>query len=142
MSMLNMFNYTFFKDTTSNRKLFFKSKILYIDDSFLFKDSKRSENISKITEICKESGFPFDIIMLENVLKINFSKLLQGDIQEQDLTKENPELIRELELLISSFPSKILMKLDNSSFIEDFLSILKRNLIFFYALKNSFTKVD
>jgi hypothetical protein len=105
MSMLNMFNYTFFKDTTSNRKLFFKSKILYIDDSFIFKGGNRSDNITKITEICKDSGFPYEIIMLENVLKIDFNRLLQGENQDIDLTMENTELIKELEILISSFPS-------------------------------------
>ncbi len=45
--------------------------------------------------------------MLENVLKIDFSKLLQGVNEDIDLTKENIELIKELEILISSFPSII-----------------------------------
>ena len=107
MSMLSMFNYTFFKDTTSNRKLFFKSKLLYIDDSFLYKDSNRKENINIIEQICKVSGFPYEIIMLENVLKVSFPDILKGNLIELDLTKEDENLMKNLEILIHSFPSII-----------------------------------
>lgn len=105
MSMLSMFNYTFFKDTSSKRKLFFKSKILYIDDSFLYNQNRRAENIDKIASICKESGFPFEIIMLENALRVNIKKLAHGIIEDIEVTKENEGCIKELELLLNSFSS-------------------------------------
>lgn len=102
MSMLSMFNYTFFKDTASNRKLFFKSKVLYIDDSFLYQDNSRTENVAKIEEICKNSGFPYEIIMLENVLKLNFSDLESTPIE---YNKTDEALIKDLVGLINTFPS-------------------------------------
>lgn len=120
MAMLNMFHSTF-NDKTSNRKLFFKLKVLYIDDSILSGnesytlDSPNCKN--EIESICKKFQFLYEVIPLESVLEN-----LYPDYQ-----------IKFVE--INNKISQI------GSFNEDFYKILIRNLIFKYSLHNGFNKI-
>ena len=126
MGMLNWF-YSTFNDNTSNRKLFFKLKVLYIDDSILFKTDKnishefieneRNSRKTSVENLCKRFGFPYDILNLENCLEASFPNY------------------EEKYLDIYNKISKI------GSFNEDFNKVLIRNVIFKYALQNNFNKV-
>ena len=77
MSMLEMFKHSF-DESKSNKKLFFKLKVLYIDDSILLSDkekivSARLLNKKLIEQILLNYKFDYQIINLENILKINTS---------------------------------------------------------------------
>jgi tRNA(Ile)-lysidine synthase TilS/MesJ len=144
MAMLDWFNTTF-NDNTSKRKLFFKIKILYVDDSFLFQQNgmgfeeltqERLERISIIKQLCESFKFPFDVINLENVLSIPRLNIPEDELKtlSLELSSTSIELITKyIEIFNSLSPI--------GSFKSDFNKIMKRNLIFYYALKNNFNKI-
>jgi hypothetical protein len=157
MAMLNLFNLTF-NDNKSNKKLFFKLKFLYVDDSCLEIGNEESndeiihdriERISKLKELCEKFKFEFDFINLETVMRIpKFNDLLsKNDLEnsfvketkdklslEEKKSKENFDLMNEYKNLYNHI-SKI------GSFNSDFNKIMTRNLIFNYAIKYNFTKI-
>jgi tRNA(Ile)-lysidine synthase TilS/MesJ len=125
MAMLNLFNASF-NDNQSKRKLFFKLKVLYIDDSILMLDKnakieeveiERQNKRILITNLCDKFGFAVEVINLEsgyNADNINVSERFLN------IYKSLPKV---------------------GSFKEDFIKITTRNLIFQYTLTNNFTKI-
>ncbi len=126
MGMLHWF-YSTFNDNSSNRKLFFKLKVIFIDDSILLKTDQslsqeffqieRETRKQKIETICQNYNFPFEVL--------NIEKSLEDFYQN---TEEN-------FLDIYNKVSKI------GSFHDDFNLILIRNIIFKYSIQNNFNKV-
>jgi tRNA(Ile)-lysidine synthase TilS/MesJ len=139
MAMLHWFNTTF-NDNKSKRKLFFKLKILYVDDSFLNKEYRdnleyiRKEKKEFLTDLCNKYKFPLEVINLEHVLDIPMLDNDESDNKEIDLTKIDSDLIEKYLKLLSFIPTM-------GSFYSDFNRIMTRNLIFHYALNNKFTKI-
>ena len=133
MSMLEMFRQSF-NESKSNKKLFFKIKILYIDDSLFLKDkekiieerNKRKEFLNKILTAYK---FDYQIINLEKVMDLNNEKINLNDneIYENDLIEKYLNLLNRV-------PSM-------GGFKKKFIQITINNLIFFYSLKNKFIKI-
>ena len=132
MSMLEMFKHSF-DESKSNKKLFFKLKVLYIDDSILLSDkekivSARLSNKKLIEQILLNYKFDYQIINLENILKINNSDFNFNN-NETDMN-----LIEQYLKIYNKIPNK-------GGFRKKFIDITIRNLIFFYAIKNNFKKI-
>ena len=132
MAMLNMFYKTFY-ETTTNRKLFFKLKILYIDDSIfnpekeqIVKERETKRNF--LTSLCSKYHFDIDIINLENIFLIND--------KNSNLTNSQTN-IDNVDKYLSIF-NKIPTK---GGFRSQFVRITTQNLIFAHCLRNSFTKI-
>ena len=133
MGMLEMFRQSF-DDSKSNRKLFFKIKILYIDDSLLLKDKEkileeRNKRKSFLNKIMTEYKFDYDIINLEKVMDLNNKdiNLNQNDIYENNLIEKYLNILESIPN-IGGFKTK-------------FIQITINNLIFFYSIKNNFLKI-
>ena len=133
MAMLELFHQSF-NDSNSSRKLFFKIKILYIDDSILLREKskiieERQRRKLFLEQKMKEYNFDLDIIYLEKVMNLNDEKIN---------LKENNEYEN---ILIE----KYLQMLDSISitggYKTKFIQISINNLIFYYALKNKFIKI-
>lgn len=133
MGMLELFHQSF-NDSNSKRKLFFKIKILYIDDSILLKEKEkiieeRQKRKLFLDKKMKEYKFDYDIIYLEKVMNLNDIKINLTDNNEYD------------NILIEKY-LKIFESISNTSgFKTKFIQISINNLIFFYTLKNKFTKI-
>jgi tRNA(Ile)-lysidine synthase TilS/MesJ len=133
MGMLEMFRQSF-DDSKSNRKLFFKIKILYIDDSLLLKNKEkiieeRNKRKLFLKQIMEAYKFDYDIINLEKVM----------DLNNKDINLTNDEKYEEV--LIDKYLN-ILDSIPNAGgFKSNFIKITINNLIFFYSIKNNFTKI-
>jgi cytoplasmic tRNA 2-thiolation protein 2 len=133
MAMLHWF-YATFNDNTSNRKLFFKLKVLYVDDSFLYSsdyDSDRNNRKQMISDVCTKYGFPFSTINLEHAMGL---PVFNSTPTTLPLEETDQEMIKSYLEIFHKIPNI-------GSFDRDFNFIMKRNLIFYYALLNSFNKV-
>ena len=133
MGMLELFHQSF-NDSNSNRKLFFKIKILYVDDSILLKDKEkiieeRNKRKLFIDKKLKEYKFDYDIIYLEKVMNLNDINLNLNENNEY----ENA-LIEKYLKLFENVPNV-------GGFKTKFIQICINNLIFFHAMKNKFTKI-
>lgn len=139
MAMLHWF-YSTFNDNTSKRKLFFKLKVLYVDDSCSILQSKEEvlkERIRRhdfIKNICDKFNFAFDIIYLENIFKIIYEN---KRIMENDLINNKDFNIESIGQFMSLYSK--LSKIGN--FANDFINIITRNSIFYYALTYNFSKI-
>ena len=134
MSMLEMFRQSF-DESKSNRKLFFKIKILYIDDSLFLKDKakiieERNKRKLFLSKIMAEYKFPYQIVNLEKSLDLNNKdiNLNDNDIYENNLIEKYLTLLNNISN-IGGFKTK-------------FIQITINNLIFYYSLKNNFTKIS
>ena len=134
MSMLEMFRQSF-DESKSNRKLFFKIKILYIDDSLFLKDKakiieERNKRKLFLSKIMAEYKFPYQIVNLEKSLDLNNKdiNLNDNDIYEYNLIEKYLTLLNNISN-IGGFKTK-------------FIQITINNLIFYYSLKNNFTKIS
>ena len=133
MAMLELFHQSF-NDSNSSRKLFFKIKILYIDDSILLKEKskiieERQNRKLFLEKKMKQYNFDFDIIYLEQVMNLNNEKI---NLKENDVY-ENILIEKYLQLLDSIS--------NQSGYKTKFIQISINNLIFYYALSNKFTKI-
>lgn len=133
MGMLELFHQSF-NDSNSNRKLFFKIKILYVDDSILLKDKEkiieeRNKRKMFIDKKLKEYKFDYDIIYLEKVMNLNDINLNLNENNEYQNV-----LIEKYLKLFENVPNV-------GGFKTKFIQICINNLIFFYAMKNKFTKI-
>ena len=133
MGMLELFHQSF-NDSNSNRKLFFKIKILYIDDSILLKDKEkiieeRNKRKLFIDKKLKEYKFDYDIIYLEKVMNLNDISLNLNENNEYQNA-----LIEKYLKLFENVPNV-------GGFKTKFIQICINNLIFFHAMKNKFTKI-
>ena len=133
MGMLELFHQSF-NDSNSNRKLFFKIKILYIDDSILLKDKEKiiEERQKKklfLEQKMQQYKFDYDIIYLEKVMNLNENNLNLKDNNEYE------------NLLIEKY-LKIFESISTTGgYKTKFIQISINNLIFYYAIKNKFTKI-
>ena len=133
MGMLELFHQSF-NDSNSNRKLFFKIKILYVDDSILLKDKEkiieeRNKRKLFIDKKLKEYKFDYDIIYLEKVMNLNDINLNLNENNEYENV-----LIEKYLKLFENVPNV-------GGFKTKFIQICINNLIFFHAMKNKFTKI-
>ena len=133
MGMLELFHQSF-NDSNSNRKLFFKIKILYVDDSILIKEkekiiAERQKRKLFLEKKMKEYNFDYDIIYLEKVMNLNNDNLIINDNKEYD------------NILIEKFLNIFELIPNAGGFRTKFIQISINNLIFFYAMKNKFTKI-
>ena len=133
MSMLEMFRQSF-NESKSNRKLFFKIKILYIDDSLLLKDKdkiieERNNRKMFLNKIMMAYKFDYQIINLEKVIDINNKDI---NLNENEIYENN--LIEKYLNILSNIPKA-------GGFKTKFIQITIRNLIFYYSLKNNFIKI-
>ena len=133
MGMLELFHQSF-NDSNSNRKLFFKIKILYVDDSILLKDKEkiieeRNKRKLFIDKKLKEYKFDYDIIYLEKVMNLNDISLNLNENNEYQNA-----LIEKYLKLFENVPNV-------GGFKTKFIQICINNLIFFHAMKNKFTKI-
>ena len=133
MAMLELFHQSF-NDSNSSRKLFFKIKILYIDDSILLKDKtkiieERQKRKLFLEQKLKEYNFDIDIIYLEKVMNLNDEKINLKD----NNVYENISIEKYLQMLdrVST----------TGGYRTKFIQISIYNLIFYYAMKNKFTKI-
>jgi hypothetical protein len=161
MAMLHWFNLTF-NDNTSNRKLFFKLKVLYVDDSclelinpdnnleYVLKERKIRMEILK--NLCAKYKFSFDIINLEDVLSIPvFNDLVSNEGSNYDINlttnisnMEKISLADEKNISVDLMKKYVLLYKNISkvgNFNRDFNKIMTRNLIFNYAIRNNFNKI-
>ena len=133
MSMLELFRESF-NDSNSKRKLFFKIKILYIDDSIFLKDkekviNERQKRKQFIENKLNEYKFDYEILYLEKVMNLNNEDFKVKEKNEYD------------NILMDKF-FKIFENIPNEGvFRTNFIQICINNLIFSYALKNNFTKI-
>ena len=131
MTMLHMF-WKSFTQNKSNKKLFFKLKVLYVDDSLflteknLIEEEKNKRKIF-IDSLCKKYNFEYEIISLENVMDLNNENLKLDNEVKLDLINEYLNLYGQL-------PNK-------GGFKTRFIQITTRNLIFFYSIKYNFSKI-
>ena len=135
MSMLEMFRQSF-NESKSNRKLFFKIKILYIDDSLFLNSkekiieerNKRKEFLNKIMTAYK---FDHQIINLEKVMDLNNPNLnlIDNNNSDSDFT-----LVEKYLTMIDEIPKA-------GGYKSKFIDITIRNLILYYAVKNNFSKI-
>ena len=133
MSMLEMFRQSF-NESKSNRKLFFKLKILYVDDSLLLKDKDKiieERNNRKIflNKIMTAYKFDYQIINLEKVMDLNNKDI---NLNDNEIYENN--LIEKYLNILNDIPN-------SGGFKTKFIQITIRNLIFYYSLKNNFTKI-
>jgi hypothetical protein len=134
MAMLHWF-YTTFNDNTTNRKQFFKLKVLFVDDSCLVYRNpnnllkEREFKKEQIAKICNTYGFPYDIINLEHIESTSAYNEQTNNFRDSNC--DNISKLLSLYDLISQV----------GSFDKDFIRIITRNLIFKYAVANSFNKV-
>ena len=133
MGMLELFHQSF-NDSNSNRKLFFKIKILYVDDSILLKDKEkiieeRNKRKLFIDKKLKEYKFDYDIIYLEKVMNLNDINLNLNENNEYENV-----LIEKYLKLFENVPNV-------GGFKTKFIQICINNLIFFHAMKNKFAKI-
>ena len=132
MSMLEMFKQSF-DESKSNKKLFFKLKVLYIEDSILLSDkekiiSTRALNKKIIEQILSNYKFEYQIINLEKILEIN-NIGINFDNNETDMN-----LIEKYLKIYKKIPNR-------GGFRKKYINVTIRNLIFFYAIKNNFSKI-
>ena len=133
MGMLEMFRQSF-DDSKSNRKLFFKIKILYIDDSLLLKNKEkiieeRNKRKLFLKQIMTSYKFDYDIINLEKVMDLN-----NKDINLTNDEKYEGVLIDKYLNILDSIPNA-------GGFKSNYIKITINNLIFFYSIKNNFIKI-
>ena len=133
MGMLELFHQSF-NDSNSNRKLFFKIKILYVDDSILIKEkekiiAERQKRKLFLEKKMKEYNFDYDIIYLEKVMNLNNDNSIINDNKEYE------------NILIEKFLNIFELIPNAGGFRTKFIQISINNLIFFYAMKNKFTKI-
>ena len=133
MGMLELFHQSF-NDSNSNRKLFFKIKILYLDDSILIKEkekiiTERQKRKLFLEKKMKEYNFDYDIIYLEKVMNLNNDNSIINDNKEYE------------NILIEKFLNIFELIPNAGGFRTKFIQISINNLIFFYAMKNKFTKI-
>ena len=133
MSMLEMFRQSF-NESKSNRKLFFKIKILYIDDSLFLKDKnkiieERNKRKKFLNKIMTEYKFDYQIINLEKSFDLN-----NKDINLNDNETYENNLIEKYLSMFNNISSI-------GGFKTKFIQITINNLIFYYSLKNNFTKI-
>lgn len=133
MAMLELFHQSF-NDSNSSRKLFFKIKILYIDDSILLREKskiieERQNRKLFLEKKMKQYNFDLDIIYLEQVMNLNNEKI---NLKENDVY-ENILIEKYLQLLDSIS--------NQGGYKTKFIQISINNLIFYYALSNKFTKI-
>ena len=133
MSMLEMFRQSF-NESKSSRKLFFKIKILYIDDSLFLKDKnkiieERNKTKKFLNKIMTEYKFDYQIINLEKSFDLN-----NKDINLNDNETYENDLIEKYLAMFNNISSI-------GGFKTKFIQITINNLIFYYSLKNNFTKI-
>lgn len=133
MGMLDLFHQSF-NDQNSSRKLFFKLKILYIDDSILLKDKEkiiqeRQKRKIFLEQKMQQYKFDYDIIYLEKVMNLNENNLNLNDSNEY----ENNLIEKYLNLFENIS--------NTGGYKTKFIQISINNLIFYYAIKNKFTKI-
>lgn len=137
MLALHLFNLSL-NDSTSSKKMFFKIKFLFIDDSFFFTNfvtnknsekliEERQKNEAFLSELSQKYQFEIQIVNFEYVLDLNSI----GNSQTSKSTNFD---------LVSNLCSNIDLFTDPSFKIE-YTSILRQNLISHFALKNQFNKV-
>ena len=133
MGMTEMFRQSF-NESKSNRKLFFKVKFLYIDDSLFLKDKEKileERNKRKIflNKIMTAYKFDYQIVNLEKVMDLNNKEI---NLNENEIYENN--LIEKFLNMLDNIPKV-------GGFKTKFIQITINNLIFYYALKNNFIKV-
>lgn len=137
MCMLHMFNTTF-NDSESKRKLFFKLRVLYVDDSFLKLEKnqiegERAKRLEFIKKLCESYKFSFDVINLEHSMNLPMLNTL-SQTSGLDLKQTNYDSIDKYLEMFNCI-NKV------GSFTTDFNKIMTRNLIFYYSLQNNFSKL-
>lgn len=130
MAMLNLF-YKTFHESTTNRKLFFKLHILYIDDSLFLKEKEliianREQRYTFLKALCAHYYFDFEIINLEYSIC---------------LPNMNSQIPQEtnMEYIAKYFSIYNMVDL-NGGYKKKFNQIMTQRLIFFYAITNNFAK--
>ncbi len=136
MTMLYLFNLSL-NESNSTKKLFFKIKFLFIDDSFIHtnyfynKDKdlllqEREKNKVYIEELSSKYQFEINILNFESCLDLeNLSKSINS--------QTNFNLIDLLCSKIYSF--------DDINFRTKYAEILRTNLLSFYAISFSYNKI-
>ena len=133
MGMLEMFLQSF-DGSTSNKNLFFKIKILYIDDSLLLKDKdkiiqERKNRKIFLDNIMTKYKFDYQIINLEKVMDFNNDEF---DINENE--KYDNNLIEKYLEILNDIPNF-------GGFKTKFVKITINNLILYYSIKNNYKKI-
>ena len=133
MSMLEMFKQSF-DESKSKRKLFFKIKVLYVDDSVLLKgkdkiiDERKNRKIF-LNKIMSTFKVEYQIINLEKVVDLN-----NKDLNLNENENYENHLIEKYLNILNSIPI-------SGGFRTKFIQITINNLIFYYSTKNNFTKI-
>lgn len=145
MLMLHLFNLSL-NESTSTKKLFFKIKFLFVDDSFFYSDYRTNKDKDKLLILRKEN-----VILLEKlaslyqfeITTINLEYCLNlGLIDSLNENKENSTNLNEktdfelIDKLISNIDS-----LNNVNYRNRYCSILTKNLIYYYSIINKFDKI-
>ena len=170
MALAHWFNITF-NDNTSTKKLFFKLKFLYVDNTFLkekylkFDETKKDilleERATKkayLDALFKRYNFECEIINLENILDLQNINLINSENLEIENPNNNNNNDNNLNNLNNLNEKKQILKSTNfdliskylkiyeniskaGSFETDFTKILTRNLIFYYSKLHGFNKL-
>ena len=114
--------------------MFFKIKVLYIDDSLLLKDKdkiieERKNRKIFLNKLMSTFKVEYQIINLEKVVDLNNNDL---NLNENENYENN--LIEKYLNILNNIPS-------TGGFRTKFIQITVNNLIFYYSIKNNFTKI-
>lgn len=149
MVMLHLFNLSF-NESTSKKKLFFKFKFLFIDDSFFYTDyilnkdkdkliKQRKDNFNTITKIAEKYQFEINIINLEECINIHNSN--DTNLAFNLLTTYNNLISDTINFNNVDKLLNIIYCFKDVSFRNKYCDIIRHNLIAYYAMFNNFNKV-
>lgn len=136
--MLRLFDKAL-NNNQSTKKLFFKVKFLYVDESFLYTDyyinqdkerldKVRKENIERITSLVKEYKFKIDVVLLEHSIK-------PEQIMKVDVGSVETDYSQVLSFLNSVY------SLNNLTYIKKYVEIMKHNMISLYGIRSNINKI-
>lgn len=145
MLMLHLFNLSL-NESTSTKKLFFKIKFLFVDDSFFFSDYRTNKDKDKLLSIRNENAiileklaslYQFEITTINLEYCLNLDTIDSLGKSTENNNKLNQKTDFELiDKLISNINS-----LNNVNYRNRYCSIITKNLIYYYSIINKFDKI-
>lgn len=133
MLMLHLFNLSL-NESTSTKKMFFKIKFLFVDDSFFHTNYFQNKDKTKLLEerilnreilesLSKRYQFDINIINLESCLELEGINASETNFTLVDKLVENIHSINDI------------------NFKNKYSQILKNNLIYYYSILNKYNKI-
>ena len=133
MCMFHLFNLSL-NDPTSTKKMFFKTKFLFVDDSFFYTDYRNNKNKELVTKeretnliilnkLSNKYQFEIIVINLEKCFNLNNFDDLESDFNSIDRLFDN------------------LSKIKDVNFINKYIDIITRNTICSFSVAKGYNKL-